>query len=85
MVDWQLFIIQEFCDSGSLYDALLSRRLSDTSSGRPDVLKVLAVAADVAAGMVSEPGRRADTGGAGESVVIVVGRYFVDLVAGVAA
>ena len=49
---WQLHIIQEFCDGGSLQDAIMSGRfLERRTPHAPNVLHVLCVAVDLAHGM----------------------------------
>uniref|UniRef100_A0A7R9Z8R5 Protein kinase domain-containing protein n=1 Tax=Chlamydomonas euryale TaxID=1486919 RepID=A0A7R9Z8R5_9CHLO len=49
LTDWQMYIIQERCDS-SLFAAIQNRRFFDPSSGRPRPSAILSVAADIAAG-----------------------------------
>ncbi|KXZ48444.1 hypothetical protein GPECTOR_28g854 [Gonium pectorale] len=51
MMDWKLYIIQEYCDGGTLKDALDGSRWSDpeTGMGQPEV--AVRVALEIAAGM----------------------------------
>jgi len=51
ITDWQLFIIQEYCDGGSLYDALAGHKLWDGARNGPHLAMVLNVVLDMAAGL----------------------------------
>ena len=44
---WQLSIIMEFCDGGSLLDAINQDRLFDRSNGRPKMRQVLSILTQV--------------------------------------
>jgi len=48
--DWQLYIIQEFCDGGSLYDAIRARRFWNSGDNSPRLQQALTIASHVAAG-----------------------------------
>lgn len=39
-VDWKLFIIQEYCEKGTLQDALKARAFVDERTGNPDLVCV---------------------------------------------
>jgi serine/threonine protein kinase len=45
VVDWQLYIIQEYCDGGSLFDAIRARRFWDAGTKSPCFSKVRAAGA----------------------------------------
>lgn len=48
--DWQLFIIQEYCDGGTLHTAIQEQRFWDKQVGQPLLPQILAIASDIAAG-----------------------------------
>ncbi|KAG1672192.1 hypothetical protein FOA52_002892 [Chlamydomonas sp. UWO 241] len=50
LTDWQMYIIQELCGAGSLFNAFSDRRFIDPSTGRPRPSAILSVAADIATG-----------------------------------
>ena len=47
--DWQLYIIQEYCNGGNLYDAI-QKRQSHAATGAVSLLHILAVATHIASG-----------------------------------
>lgn len=50
-VDWKLFIIQEFCEKGTLQAALKARAFVDERTGNPDLESLLEVASGIVKGM----------------------------------
>ena len=50
--EWRLYIVQEFCDGGSLRQAIESRSFLNPATGSPQLEWVLQMAREVAAGMV---------------------------------
>eukprot|EP00798_Chlamydomonas_sp_ICE-L_P015533 gene15533-21624_t len=51
LMDWQLYIIQELCERGSLLNAFEEMRFFDTQREIPKLDMVLAIAEDIASGM----------------------------------
>lgn len=49
--DWKLFIIQEFCEKGTLHTALRDRAFVDKRTGSPDLESLLEVASGIVKGM----------------------------------
>jgi hypothetical protein len=49
--DWELYIIMEYCDRGSLAQMITERALWDATKGQPDLRSILTVARHIAAGM----------------------------------
>eukprot|EP00803_Ostreobium_quekettii_P010595 evm.model.scf_1357.3 EVM.evm.TU.scf_1357.3 scf_1357:31823-34903(-) len=50
-VDWKLYIVQEFCDGGSLRECLDNQKAMDATGGRPKLGVICRIAFEVAAGM----------------------------------
>lgn len=50
-VDWKLYIIQEYCDGGSLKETLKMRALTDKKAGGPDLESLLELASGIARGV----------------------------------
>lgn len=50
-VDWKLFIIQEFCEMGTLHSALQQRAFVDERTGNPDLESLLEIASGMVKGM----------------------------------
>eukprot|EP00803_Ostreobium_quekettii_P003920 evm.model.scf_1645.2 EVM.evm.TU.scf_1645.2 scf_1645:26953-31465(-) len=51
VVDWKLYIIQEFCDGGTLRDCLDAKRILNKDSGRPELTTIARLALETASGM----------------------------------
>eukprot|EP00803_Ostreobium_quekettii_P007950 evm.model.scf_1330.3 EVM.evm.TU.scf_1330.3 scf_1330:17054-27691(+) len=50
-VDWKLFIIQEFCERGTLQTALRDKEFTDRRTDTPDLKALLEIATGIAKGM----------------------------------
>jgi serine/threonine protein kinase len=61
--DWELYIIMEYCDQGSLAQMIAERAFWDTSKNQPDLRSILTVAHNVAAGMAYLHGKHILHGG----------------------
>ncbi|KAG2498355.1 hypothetical protein HYH03_003614 [Edaphochlamys debaryana] len=52
VLDWKLYLIQEYCDGGSLRTAILKRKFFDAKKGEPRMEMILDTCAELTGGLV---------------------------------